>query len=232
MTNLSTPTLLQDSLWQIIDRLHDLADSNDDRIIRDIMSSGYNWETATTEQNTIAFRDALLPISRDAGKFLYGIARSIDAKKIVEFGTSYGVSTLYFAAALKDNSGGSFAQQQPRQIIGTELEPSKAAKAMENITEAGLAEFVEIRSGDARETLANMGGKVDLLFLDGWMDLYRDVLDLVGDYLHPGSVIIADNLFLLPAKIAPYLDYIRNIENGFISTTLSLDDGIEYSVKL
>jgi predicted O-methyltransferase YrrM len=128
----------------------------------------------------------------------------------VEFGTSYGVSTIYFAAALQDNDGG--------LVIGSELEPSKVTKATQNLSDAGLSEFVTIRSGDARKTLGDVGDVVDLLFLDGWMNLYSEIL--------------ADNLVLAPEQLGSYLDYVRNPENGFISTTLSIDDGIEYSVKL
>jgi predicted O-methyltransferase YrrM len=207
-----------------LNRLHKLANSKDDAILQAVAASGYDWKSANTEQNSTTFQDALLPISREAGNFLYGIARSIGAKRIVEFGTSYGVSTIYFAAALQDNGGG--------LVIGSELEPSKVTKATQNLSEAGLSEFVTIRSGDARKTLGDVGGVIDLLFLDGWMTLYSEIFHLVLDYLRPGAVIVADNLVLAPEQLVSYLDYVRNPENGFISTTLSIDDGIEYSVKL
>jgi predicted O-methyltransferase YrrM len=71
-----------------------------------------------------------LNISPEFGQFLYGCARAQQAKRIVEFGTSFGVSTIYLAAALRDGGGG--------QLIGTELEPAKAERAHENLSPQGL----------------------------------------------------------------------------------------------
>jgi predicted O-methyltransferase YrrM len=99
-------TLLSPEVRQVLERLHDRADKNDDEIIQKILDRGYDWKSASAEENAIEFREALLPISPEVGKFLYGIARSISAQNIVEFGTSYGVSTIYLAAALRDNGGG------------------------------------------------------------------------------------------------------------------------------
>ena len=89
----------------------------------------------------------------------------------MEFGTSFGISTIYFAAALKDNGGG--------VVIGSELESCKVAKANQHLAEAGLSQFAEIRAGDALQTLRDVGGAVDLLFLDGWKPMYPGMLKLI-----------------------------------------------------
>ena len=180
-------------------------------------------KSATAQQRASLLKDALLPVSRDAGRFLYGLVRSTAAKRVVEFGTSFGISTIYFAAALHDNGGG--------LVIGSELEPTKVAKANQHLAEAGLSEYAEIRAGDARETLRNTG-TIDLLFLDGWKELYLDVLHLVSANLRSGSVVLADDVALFPEHLAEYLDYIRDPANGFVSVYLLLGDGIEYSVKV
>ncbi len=169
-------------------------------------------------------RDVLLPISRDVGRFLYGIARSISATRIVEFGTSYGVSTLYFAAALCDNGGG--------LVIGSELEESKVFKANRHLADAGLAQFAEIRAGDALQTLRDTGGAVDLLFLDGWKELSLDVLRITLSSLHRGSVVLADDTLLFPELLASYLGHVRNPASGFVSVAIPLGDGLEYSVRV
>src|SRR5258708_5154033 len=75
-------------------------------------------------------KNAYIQISSDAGETIYNTARAIDARRIVEFGTSFGVSTIYLAAAVRDNGGG--------KVIGTELEPTKVAVARQNIAAAGL----------------------------------------------------------------------------------------------
>ncbi len=215
-------TLLSPKVQDVLERLHTQADANDDEIIQRVFSSPAS-ESATAQQKAVLLKDALLPVSRDVGIFFYELVRSTAAKRVVEFGTSFGISTIYFAAALRDNGGG--------LVIGSELEPSKVTKANRHLAEAGLSEYAEIRTGDARETLRNTGGAIDLLFLDGWKELYLDVLNMTSAGLKPGSVVLADDVALFPALMAGYLDFMRDPANGFISVYLPLDDGLEYSVK-
>ena len=91
-------------------------------------------------------KDQPLPVSRTTGKLLYLLARSIRARTIVEFGTSFGISTLHLAAALRDNGGG--------RLVGSEFEPSKILRARENLAAGGLSDLVEVREGDALQTFA------------------------------------------------------------------------------
>ena len=86
-------------------------------------------------------KDVHLAVSREAGMVLYMLARATNARTIIEFGTSFGVSTLHLAAALRDNGGG--------KLITSEFEPTKIARARANIAAGGLADLVEIREGDA-----------------------------------------------------------------------------------
>ena len=211
-------------MQNVLERLHTLADARDETIIQQVRGNEAVWNAATSEQKAAMMQDALLPVSRDAGRFLYAVARSISAKRIVEFGTSFGVSTIYFAAAVKDNGGG--------VVIGSELEASKVAKANQHLAEAGLSQFAEIRPGDALQTLRDVGGTVDLLFLDGWKLMYPDVLKLLMPSLRQGAVVLADDVTLFPDDVASYLDFVRDPANGFVTATLPLGDGIEYSVKL
>ena len=92
-------------------------------------------------------KDAYLAVDRETAVLLYMLVRSTRARSIVEFGTSFGISTLHFAAGLRDNGGG--------RVITTEFEPSKAARARENFVAGGLADLIELREGDALETLAH-----------------------------------------------------------------------------
>lgn len=78
---------------------------------------------------------------------------------MVEAGTSYGVSTLYLAAAVRDN------QVENGIVIGTEYEPRKAESARKNFSQAGLSDFIELREGDLRETLQDIGGTVDVMLV-------------------------------------------------------------------
>lgn len=140
--------------------------------------------------------------------------RAIKATRIVEFGTSMGISTVYLAAALRDNGGG--------HLTGTELEPSKAARAHANLEAAGLADIVDIRVGDARQTLADLREEVDLVLLDGAFSLYLPVLKLLEPCLRTGAMILAENAFDLEN---PYLDYVRNPANGYLSQSIPISPG-------
>ncbi len=164
------------------------------------------------------------PVSQEQGRFLYLVARTLEAKRIVEFGTSFGVSTAYLAAAVKDNGGG--------QVIGSELEPNKQKQATENLREAGLAEFVEIRLGDAMETLSDLEEPIDMVFMDGWKDLYLPVLQLIQPKIRPGAVVVADNILQFKTTLKPYVDYMQCGTNGFQSVTLSIGGGMEYSLRV
>jgi predicted O-methyltransferase YrrM len=165
-----------------------------------------------------------VPVSPKQGRFLYSVARSIQARRIVEFGTSFGISTTYLAAAVCDNGGG--------VVIGSELEPNKVATARRNIDEAGLSDFVEIREGDAQQTLRYPGASVDMVFLDGFKQLYLPMLQMLTPHLRRGAIVVADNIFTFRIALAPYVSYMQDPANGFLSMTLFLGDGMEYSLRL
>lgn len=168
------------------------------------------------------YADNFLNVTQEYGRFLYQCARMRGARRIVEFGTSMGISTIYLAAALRDNGGG--------HLIGTELEPAKAARARANLEEAGLADLVEIREGDARDTLTALGGAVDLVLLDGAFSLYLPVLQLIEPGLASGAVVLAENAF---DHGNAYLAYVRDPANGYRSQALAINEGRgnEFSVR-
>jgi predicted O-methyltransferase YrrM len=161
------------------------------------------------------FADNFLSVSPEFGRFLYMCARGCKAQRIVEFGTSMGISTLYMAAALRDMGGG--------RLIGTELEPGKVERARASVAAAGLADVVELRSGDARETLkSGVGGDIDMVLLDGAFFLYLPILKLLEPHLKPGAVIVGENAF---AQTPGYIDYVRNPQNGYLSLPLPIEPG-------
>jgi predicted O-methyltransferase YrrM len=160
-----------------------------------------------------------LPVSPEVGGLLYMLARATNARSIVEFGTSFGLSTLHLAAALRDNGGG--------QLITSEFEPNKLARAKAHLAEAGLIDLVEFREGDALKTLAaGLPETIDLVLLDGAKALYSDILDLVESRLRPGAILIADNADYCPE----YLERVGEIANGYMS--MPFTDEVEFSIRL
>ena len=164
-------------------------------------------------------KDLPLAISRETGALLYMLARSGGARTIVEFGMSFGISTLHLAAALRDNGGG--------RVITSEFEPSKVARARDNLTAGGLIDLVEIREGDALRTLSvDLPESIDLLLLDGAKALYPEILSLVESRLRPGAFIVADNADHSP----DYLERVRSPVNGYLSTPFAED--VELSMRI
>ncbi len=157
-------------------------------------------------------KDIPLPVSPETGVLLYQLARGTRARTIVEFGTSFGLSTLHLAAALRDNGGG--------RLITTEFEPSKLARARSHFAAGGLADLVEFRAGDALQTLAaDLPETIDLLLLDGAKSLYLDILDLVKGRLRPGALIVADNADFCPE----YMAHVCSRANGYLSVSFGED---------
>lgn len=164
-------------------------------------------------------KDLWLPVSRETGRLLYLLARSTRATRIVEFGTSFGISTLHLAAAVRDNGGG--------RVVTSEFEPSKVARAREHLAAGGVLDLVEIRAGDALQTLATgLPEQIDLVLLDGAKALYGDVLDLVEPHLRSGALIVADNADFSP----DYVARVRSPDSGYLSVPFGED--VELSMRL
>lgn len=178
----------------------------------------------SVQEESDRIKDLFVPLSPKQGTLAYLIARSIGARRIVEFGTSFGISTIYLAAAVRDNGGG--------VVIGSEMQPAKLERARAHVIEAGLGDVVEIRAGDARETLRDPGGTIDLLLLDGAKQLYLEILQQLTGHLRTGSVVFADNVLTFRRALGPYVKYVQDPRNGFRSVTLFLGSGTEYSVRL
>jgi len=168
-------------------------------------------------------KDAYIPVTHDQGKLLYVTARAIEAKTIVEFGTSFAISTIYLAAAARATGG---------RVIGTEMEPTKVKAARANVAEAGLAQFVDIREGDAMKTLAALEHQIDFLLLDGWKDIYLPMIKMLSPKMRAGAVVLADNIFTFKKTLRPYVAHMQDRTNGFESVTLPIGHGMEYSVRL
>jgi predicted O-methyltransferase YrrM len=218
-------TLAASPLAPLLDRLFNEADAlsaDTDAVFADLSDD----DRARLMRSKTGYRDLYgrlkdvpLPVSRETGTLLYMLARGSGAKTIVEFGTSFGISTLHLAAALRDNGGG--------RLITSEFEPSKAARARANLTAGGLIDLVEIREGDALQTLSvDLPKSIDLVLLDGAKGLYPDILDLLEKQLRPGALIVADNADFSP----DYLARVRSPAKGYLSVPFAED--VELSMRV
>jgi predicted O-methyltransferase YrrM len=166
---------------------------------------------------------ASLAVTPDVGELLYVLALARRARTIVEFGASLGFSTIHLAAGARDIGGGA-------RVISTEMEPDKANAARENLAEAGLSDVVDLRVGDALETLRDVD-EVDVLFLDGWNNLYLAVLDLLEPRLSQGALVVADLSEDDPEQI-PYCERMHDPASGYVSVDIPLDAGVVVSSRV
>lgn len=169
------------------------------------------------------FADFGFSIHPDQGDLIYLLCRAMGARRVVDFATSVGMSALYLAAAVRDNGGG--------LVIGSEFVASKVEVARHNLADAGLADQADIRPGDARQTLRDLGGPIDFALIDGWPvpsgpSLAREVVEIVAPQLRVGGYILNDN------AEPDFLDFIRDPKSGFISITLPIKGGTELALKV
>jgi predicted O-methyltransferase YrrM len=212
----SSTSLTEPRVQNLLDTLHAEADRNDPPLLAAAEGKDAHERTALLDR-------AFIPVDADAGRFLYTLVRGGAPGRVVEFGTSFGISTLYMAAALRDRGEGS--------IVTTELHAGKAAAARGSFDKAGLLDLIDLRVGDALQTLRDVKSGVSLLFLDGWKDIYLPVLQLLEPALAPGALIVADDLDLFPDALEPYLTYVRQPANGYVSVTVPIGDAMELSVR-
>lgn len=130
------------------------------------------------------FKDVYLSISKQQGIDLRQLIKTADIKNVVEFGTSFGISTLFLAQGVLETGG---------HIITTELLESKAQQAKRNFEKAGVSELIEVRIGDAMKTLQGHNKPIDLLLLDGWKNLYLPLFSMLEPNFHESTVVYVDN---------------------------------------
>ena len=218
-----TSTLRSEPVMTVLGRLHAKAGVEDLEAKQRVRAhEAQLGERLPPAQRYELYGQAPLAIAPEVGQLYYLLATARGARSIVEFGASHAISTIYLAAALRDCGAGS--------LITTEILPVKAEIARRNLRDAGLDDVVEVRVGDARETLRDLPDPVDVLVLDGRNDLYFAILELVEPHLAAGALIIAD-LGVDDPDLRAYQGHLRERDGAYHSITLPLDAGIELTVR-
>lgn len=126
-----------------------------------------------------------LSVSEDDGRLFRQVTEMVNAKTVVEVGTSTGYSGLWFAMGLQKTGG---------KLITHEIDPGRVKMAGENFKKAGVADIVTIVEGDAHETVKKIEGPIDVLFLDADKEGYIDYFNKLLPKIRPGGVILAHNM--------------------------------------
>jgi len=222
-------SVLQDpQLEQLLNDLHSRSDEQIAAMRLWQAQRGNDAHPPTAEEIKEFRSDKLVALDTDKAELCYQLCRASNARRIVEAGTSFGVSTLYLAAAVRDNvragAGGGV-------VIGTEYEPAKAATARAHFEQAGLSRFIDLREGDLRETLLQIDGPVDFMLVDIWIAMARPALELVTPQLRPGAMVVCDNTAQHRSEYADYFAFLEDPANGFRTMTLPFAGGLELSVR-
>jgi predicted O-methyltransferase YrrM len=221
---------LNDSkLEALLNRLHAQSDTQIDEtdayFARRKQDGSLDFEQPYDDDLHGFLSDKMVALDRDKGEFCYQLCRSLRAMRVVEAGTSFGVSTLYLAAAVRDN------QVENGVVIGTEFEPSKVKIARENFREAGLSEFIELREGDLRQTLQDVGGPVDFMLVDIW-EVALPALERVSSSLRPGAIVVCDNTTVAADEYRGYFKFVNDPSNRFRTMTVPFQGGFELTVRV
>jgi predicted O-methyltransferase YrrM len=225
---MSSP-LNDQNLEQLLDRLHTASDQEisvtDAYFEKREREGSLNYDDFCDQDMHRFYADKMVALDRDKSMFCYQLCRAMGASRIVEAGTSFGISTLYLAAAVRDND------VEDGIVIGTEHEPHKAKIALETFKQAGLQEYIDLREGDLRETLKDVGGMVDFMLVDIW-DVAKPALELVSPYLRPGAIVVCDNTTVDAAEYRDYFEFLNDPKNRLSTMTLPFQGGFELSVRI
>lgn len=170
--------------------------------------------------------DKLVALDKDKAEFCHLLVRATGARRVVEVGTSFGVSTVCLAAAVRANLARLGAEGA---VIATEYEPQKAASARALFAETGLAAFIDLREGDLRETLVDIAHPVEFVLMDIWIPMVIPALERLAPHMGAGAVIVADNTNEVRGDYGPFFDFIA--AHGFKSLTLPFAGGLELAVR-
>jgi predicted O-methyltransferase YrrM len=216
-------------LEALLDRLHSESDAQVDETnayyARKEQDGTLDETYAFDDDMHRFFSDKMVALDREKAEFCYQLCRSLRATRVVEAGTSFGVSTLYLAAAVRDN------QVENGVVIGTEHEPKKAEIARANFKEAGLSEFIDLREGDLRETLRDVCAPVDFMLVDIW-DVALPALECVSPSLRQGAIVVCDNTTEDIAEYHDYFEFVNDPKNRFRTMTVPFAGGFELTVRV
>ena len=217
------------NLEALLNRLHAQSDAQveetDAYYERREQEGSLNYDNFCDDDMHRFLSDKMVALDRDKAEFCYQLCRSLRATRVVEAGTSFGISTLYLAAAIRDN------QVENGVVIGTEHEPSKVKTALENFREAGLSDFIDLREGDLRQTLEDVGGPVDFMLIDIW-DVALPALEVVSSSLRPGAIVACDNTTVAREEYRDYFEFVHDPRNRFRTMTVPFRGGFELTVRV
>jgi len=221
----------------LLERLYAQHDAQDDALAAYFTARAaepsFDWNNFDARTNEL-LKDKLIALDRSKAEFCYQLCRAIRARRVVEAGTSFGVSTIFLAAAVRQNvqreRHSADGDSRPF-VIATENEPEKVRVARSHFAEAGVSDLVDLREGDLRDTLRDVPGPIDFMLIDIWTPMARPALELIAPRLREGAVVICDNTQQFRDAYGEYFEFVNDVRNGLRTMTLPFDGGLEFTVR-
>ncbi len=170
----------------------------------------------------VSVRERSRAVAPTTGRFLFSLVAPQTDCQVLEIGASRGYSAIWLGAGVRYLGG---------RVLSLEHEPAKAEAWRRNTADAGLAGWVELREGNAFETLPAIDDVFDVVFLDAEKEDYEDLFTLARPKLEPGGLVVADNVLSHEDALAPY-SRARQSDPALSSVTVPLDRGLELTVVL
>jgi predicted O-methyltransferase YrrM len=162
-----------------------------------------------------------LAVSEEDGRFLRVLVASNRSKKALEIGGASGYSAIWIGLALRETGG---------RLVTIEYDAARAKELTANIQRAGLADVVQVVSGDAFAEIPKVAGTFDFVFLDAWKKDYKRFLDIVYPRLDKGGLFVAHNVVNKRSEMGDFLDAVH--KNPSLWTTIVSPSGEGMSVSL
>ena len=163
-----------------------------------------------------------LAVSEEDGRFLRLMVSSTGAKRALEIGGASGYSAIWIGMGLRDTGG---------RLVTIEYDPGRANEMADNVRRAGLADVVQVVSGDAFQQIPTLTGTFDFVFLDAWKKDYKRFFDLVYPRLDKGGLFIAHNVVNKRSEMGDFLDAVQKHPSLWTTIVSPSGEGMSVSLK-
>ena len=165
----------------------------------------------------------MLNVPPEHGRFLWTMAQTSKAKRVLEIGTSDGYSTLWIARGLRANGGG--------KIITLEIDQERHDQAVAHFKKAGFDDMIDARLGDAMKLIPALDGEFDFIFIDAWKPDYIKYYQMTAPRLKPGGLMLAHNAIQSAKEMSDFLAAVKN-DPRLVTTIVQIgDDGFAVSLR-
>lgn len=184
-----------------------------------------------SEMEEVAAREKIPIVGPLVGRLLWLLARMIEARRVLELGSAVGYSTIWLARGVEEDG----------RVTFTDWSEENGRRGKDYFRRAGVADRIDVRTGDALEILAGLDGEFDLIFNDLDKHFYPRVFEMAIPRLRPGGLLVSDNVFW-SGRVAEedgdewtqaIREYNRRIHEtpGLFSTIIPIRDGVSVTFK-